>query len=723
MEKEFFDETLEGAPYASSSEYWDDLLKLADLLLIELLRREPGQSARRPAGLPVETATIPEALAERCLPEGMTFSPELAEQVALAREHISERMAVTAAPETLTLDYIADAFRISNFKYVALLLSLAPRFDRKYEGIYGALSGVRELPGPTFGLVLAACECAGIPCAGEARAFFGGDRVYGMLFRRPEEGFAAAGLGCVLEAHPDIARTAMGGFSISGELASRCSYFRAGEPLSVPCVNAEIVSRLSEELSGINEEGAASHRAIVLRGAKGSGRRFAARHATAALGLDLLEMDMAGLPEDGAGREALLLSLEREYILHPSLICLCSCGENGVSEADEAAFIDRVSGFAPFFWITAGPDGARSTKLCSVPVSEVLIPTPGYGETARLLERFTADIPLEPGTDLTDIAASHRLTPGAVLKSLELAKLSALRDGQYNVSTKNILEGLDECSTQAMSGLGEFVPTFYTAADLITTKSNRELMELAVAHMKYRGTVREKWGMDSRNAYGRGVCMLFYGPPGTGKTMAAQVMAHEAGMRLFRVDSSQLTSKYIGETSKNISRLFDEAKGGDYVLFFDEADSIFGKRTNASDANDRYANSDTSFLLQKIEEYDGMVVLATNLLNNIDEAFRRRITYMVNFTLPDRELRESIWRSMFPETMPRGELDFPYLSGFDLSGSGIKSIVISAAYLSAMESAEVGMSQIVRALQIYFGKTGKRLLRKDLSPYEEFFEL
>ncbi|MEG1972552.1 MAG: ATP-binding protein [Oscillospiraceae bacterium] len=254
--------------------------------------------------------------------------------------------------------------------------------------------------------------------------------------------------------------------------------------------------------------------------------------------------------------------------------------------------------------------------------------------------------------------------------------------------------------------------------DLITTPANRELMSLAISHIKYRIVVRDRWGMDKKNAYGRGVCILFFGPSGTGKTMAAQAMAHEIGMDLFRVDSSQLTSKYVGETSKNMRQIFDDARSSNTILFFDEADAIFGKRTDASDATGRYANGDTAFLLQKIEEYDGMVILSTNLLYNIDEAFRRRITYMVNFSMPDRELREQMWRSMIPEEMPTRELDFPFLSKYELTGSSIKSILISAAYMAASSEDVLDMRAVLRSVQIFMTKQGKHLAPNDLIPYD-----
>ena len=171
--------------------------------------------------------------------------------------------------------------------------------------------------------------------------------------------------------------------------------------------------------------------------------------------------------------------------------------------------------------------------------------------------------------------------------------------------------------------------------------------------------VMKEWGFSNKFSYGNGISILFYGSPGTGKTMAAQVMANHLGMPLYRVDLSQLISKYIGETQKNIGRIFDEASKNECILLFDEADAIFAKRSDVADAQDRYSNAETAYLLQRIEQYAGVSILATNLLQNFDDAFRRRISYMVHFPMPDRMIREQLWNTIFPkETKINSNMDF-----------------------------------------------------------------
>ncbi|MBR5316442.1 MAG: ATP-binding protein [Lachnospiraceae bacterium] len=200
-----------------------------------------------------------------------------------------------------------------------------------------------------------------------------------------------------------------------------------------------------------------------------------------------------------------------------------------------------------------------------------------------------------------------------------------------------------------------------------------------------------------------------YGPPGTGKTMAAQVMANELGMELYRVDLSQVTSKYIGETEKNLESIFREAEHSNVILFFDEADSLFGKRTEVKDSNDKYANQETSYILQRIESYEGMIILATNLVKNFDSAFMRRITVSIRFSEPDENMRKLLWKDMLQNTALAEDavLIDNLAKQFEITGSNIKSIVRNALFMSFMEHRELRIEDIAKAVKVEFEKLGK----------------
>ena len=241
---------------------------------------------------------------------------------------------------------------------------------------------------------------------------------------------------------------------------------------------------------------------------------------------------------------------------------------------------------------------------------------------------------------------------------------------------------------------------------------------------KNHHVVYDIWGFGGKLSLGKGLNVLFVGPSGTGKTMAADVIANELGIDLYKIDLSQVVSKYIGETEKNISQTFQEAKTSNSILFFDEADALFGKRSEVKDAHDRFANIETSYLLQKMEEHEGIVILASNLRNNMDQAFVRRMTAIVEFPFPDEEHRHRIWRGLFPSGLPSEKaLDYGFLArNFKLTGGHIKSIGLRAAFLSAADGREMDMRHVIRAAKREYQKMQKPCTEADFGQYFEWVD-
>ena len=282
-----------------------------------------------------------------------------------------------------------------------------------------------------------------------------------------------------------------------------------------------------------------------------------------------------------------------------------------------------------------------------------------------------------------------------------------------------LLESLRQLCQVDFSGLANYVRAVYTWNDIKIGDDQRAVLKTACDRYRLRNRVGQDWNLSGKNAYGNGISLLLYGPPGTGKTMAAQVVANELGIPLYRVDISQIFSKYIGETEKNLSVIFDAAKGANVILFFDEADALFSKRTEINNSNDKYANSETAYLLQKIEEYDGMSILATNHYTNFDPAFVRRITYSVRLDSPDEDARYLLWTSTLPEEAKLEEgIPFRFLAReFDLSGANIKAILYSAAYMAGAEGAAIGIRHIVRAMEYEYRKLGRFIDRDAFGKY------
>jgi AAA+ superfamily predicted ATPase len=257
-----------------------------------------------------------------------------------------------------------------------------------------------------------------------------------------------------------------------------------------------------------------------------------------------------------------------------------------------------------------------------------------------------------------------------------------------------------------------------TMDDLIVPPKQKEILERVCNHIRYEERVYTEWGMEAKYRYGKGVPVLFAGPPGTGKTMAAHVLSNMLDIPLYKIDLSQVSDKYIGETEKHLQKIFDCADENHMLLFFDEADALFGKRSEVKEAKDRYANTEISYILQRIEQFDGIAILATNLRENMDSAFIRRMKYIVDFQMPDKEMREQIWRNGFSEGVPRGELDYDFLAKqFELSGGNIKNIILTATFMAAGRNERVEMSHIFESVENEYYKYSKKMTVEDFGKY------
>jgi AAA+ superfamily predicted ATPase len=262
------------------------------------------------------------------------------------------------------------------------------------------------------------------------------------------------------------------------------------------------------------------------------------------------------------------------------------------------------------------------------------------------------------------------------------------------------------------SRLGDLAEEIIPASrldDIILPASRKRMIQAIALHFKHRRKVYDEWGFAKKsNSRGLGIVALFSGESGTGKTMATEAIANELGLDLYRIDLSMVASKYIGETEKNLRQIFDAAETKECILFFDEADSLFGKRSEVRDSHDRYANIQVGYLLQRIESYDGIVILATNLKKNLDPAFMRRLRFIIDFPFPDEKSREEIWRRIFPQNVPLARsLDFKFLSRLSISGGSIRNIALNAAFLAAEEGGPISMNHIRRAAEDEYGKLGR----------------
>ena len=387
---------------------------------------------------------------------------------------------------------------------------------------------------------------------------------------------------------------------------------------------------------------------------------------------------------------------------------------NEEEREDALRTLGAFTAFVPLLFVTGTEEIApRAQGLTTVPIS---VPSPRGMECAAVWETLFA----EKGINLDAIFFANRFdfTIGRVEEAVRAACANALAMGR---DMPDAADMTGACFAQTSHNLGKKAKRVNAAFgwdDLILPARQKDVLTMAADQLRCKHIVYNQWGFDEKVPYGRGLSMLFSGPPGTGKTMAAQVLAREIGLELYRVNLAVVVSKYIGETEKNLNEIFDEALKSRGILLFDEADALFAKRTEVKSSNDKNANMEASFLLQKMEEYDGLAILCTNLLQNVDEAFKRRIKFVVDFPFPDADMRALLWRSIVPVKAPVApDVDFDFLARFELSGSAIKNVIVNAAFLAAAAGQPLGMRALLAAVKNEFSKSGKVLSKQDFSEY------
>ncbi|GAA3638721.1 ATP-binding protein [Microlunatus ginsengisoli] len=343
-------------------------------------------------------------------------------------------------------------------------------------------------------------------------------------------------------------------------------------------------------------------------------------------------------------------------------------------------------------------------------------PVLGGRERLALWERELG--PHDPSLDPASLAVHLALGPGQVRKAVRAAEASARMSGGP-LSADDLRRGVRAQNAAGLERLARRIEPEVSWDDLVLAPTVLRGLKEVAARARHRDTVLTDWRMRRGGGRGHGVTALFAGDSGTGKTMSAEVIAADLGLDLYTVNLATVVDKYIGETEKNLERIFAEAGGVNAVLFFDEADAIFGKRSDVRDAHDRYANIESAYLLQRLETFDGLAVLATNLRANIDEAFTRRLDAILDFPEPTPELRRSLWQRCLAPPLPLGDdIDYDFLAAsFDFAGGNIRSASTTAAYLAAADGSPVVMLHLVAAVEQEYRKLGRLVLEREFGRY------
>ena len=446
---------------------------------------------------------------------------------------------------------------------------------------------------------------------------------------------------------------------------------------------------------------------LQLCGGDSRDRRTIAQAAAAELGLHTHVMTASALPTTAVDINVLARRWRREAIFSQSIVLL----EWDTALADEAAIAPPLTQFLEdldSLVILSTTDRQHFAKQTLVSF-DVELPTDQ--EQQQLWQSLLGDDAQSLNGEVPQLVSQFNLNSTLI----QAAYLSALADSPNPSSPSHPLTPSlwQACRTQArpqMDAHAQRLTSQATWEDLILPDTQKDILREIAAHLRQRTKVYRTWGFASRGSRGLGITALFSGASGTGKTLAAEVLAAELKLDLYKIDLSSVISKYIGETEKNLAKVFDAAEIGGAILLFDEADALFGKRNDVKDSHDRYANIEVSYLLQRMEAYRGLAILTTNLPDAIDRAFLRRIRFIIQFPFPDVAQRTQIWQRMFPSQTPTEGLDFRKLARLNVAGGNIRNITLNAAFLAADANESIQMKHILRATQSEYNKLERPLI-------------
>ena len=460
------------------------------------------------------------------------------------------------------------------------------------------------------------------------------------------------------------------------------------------------------------ENGISSLPILQMTGSEPFDKLLMAASVSDSLGFMLYKLSVHLLPSGSREMQDMALLWSREAALHACALYVDATTldlNDKVKTQMLVSFLENAKGLVFI-------DTGAWTPVFERPVVEFQTLKPLPEEQMKRWEKCLSDQALPPLESLENLVAQFSLGAGTIDK-IAADALARKHDQQQGLE-KYIWNKCRQTTRPRIDELAERIDTKTGWDDLVLPEALKTQLKEIVAQVRFRNKVYGEWGFADKSSRGLGISALFAGDSGTGKTMASEVVANELNLDLFRIDLSQVVNKYIGETEKNIKRIFDSAELGGAILLFDEADALFGKRSEVKDSHDRYSNIEVSYLLQRMESYRGLAILTTNMKNAIDKAFWRRIRFFVQFPYPDADMRSEIWEKVFPPGTPKEGLDYAQLSRLNVSGGNIRNIALNAAFLAAGENRAVGMSHILKSVRNEYGKLEKNLSLNEITGWE-----
>ena len=615
------------------------------------------------------------------------------------RDQVAEEVlkeAANALPAPSALETLCAVFRLSPFERDVLLLCAGIELDSTFAACCATAQGDTRRIYPTFSLALAALPAAHWSALSPSSSL----RRWRLIELTNNEGLVAAPL--------RIDERVLHFLTGVNHLDDRLQAFV--EPISathdLPPSQLEVVRRITQLWANSRNQ---IPPIVQLCGGDGSGRRTVAALACGEFGLQLHGLRYSDIPASAAERDSLARLWDREAILSHSAL-LVDAEEMEAAECARTLlpFLENVHGLL----LVRRREPLRRGQR---PIVRFDVRKPSSAEQKELWNNSLGQNFRQLNGQVENVVAQFSLGPRGI--EAACAALDSHSGDETGVGPKL----WEACRVQSRTRLDDLAQRIEPAAtwdELVLPEAQRQLLREITTHVRQRTKVYETWGFAEKGERGLGIGALFAGSSGTGKTMAAEVLARELCLDLYRIDLSSVVSKYIGETEKNLRRVFDAAEEGGAILLFDEADALFGKRSEVKDSHDRYANIEVSYLLQRMEAYRGLAILTTNMKASLDPAFLRRLRFIVQFPFPDAALRAEIWRRIFPKDTPTEKIDLVKLSRLNVAGGNIRNVAMNAAFLAAEANEPVRMNHLLRAARSEYAKLEKPLTESEIGDWK-----
>jgi hypothetical protein len=722
------------APFADSRDHLRaELARLDVLLQRELTVARLGASQDAPEafrGLVITEGEI-DALAQqpdyldarwRKQRDAAGILQQLDDRAAVRRREIDERVVETEREGIrLALSGLAGRAGLERDEIDLLLIAVAPELDPHYETLYAYIQNdvTRKHPSVDLALNLISRSADAKIAARWLLRADGPLRAADLLTLEAEPfDREPSWLKQFLRAHPDVVSALLDQWTAGGRSYEVVMPDAAADVLDVDRQSAATIEALVEDVTA-----APGLSVVRLAGDSSESLREAAEWIAAKLRRPLQVGRLDVFQRDHDQWRAFV----RDAVVGGSVMALTAEMPEETAQADIEEQHRRLFRELRTFRgivLLLGEAGALLVAPQAERTWHIDVPRPDF---ARRFERWqhAAGSALS-GDDAARLADTFRFGRTRIARTLALASgLARVRQApRQALSVNDLIDAGRILTTPKLNRFAVRVEPHFGWEDIVLPRDKAEQLRRIASWKRLRPYVYERWGFGRKLPRGRGVNILFAGPSGTGKTMAAEVLARDLSLDLFQIDLSSVVSKFVGQTEKHLAAIFREAADTQSLLFFDEADALFGKRTEIKDAHDRYANIEINFLLQRIEQFDGIVILATNMRRNLDDAFVRRLTDVLDFPFPDEALRQRIWRGHFPsEAVCDRDVDLEFLARqFTLTGGSIKNIVMDAAFRAAGEQRRIGMTHLMQATHAELQKEGKLPTKSEFGPYYELVQ-